>query len=394
MSYKRIWLLGFFLLGIVLASRADVLENWTTNQITTNSSGLRYLVYGAGRYVAVGEESDGGNIYSSEDGLTWTQRFSDVDSWGLTMSYSQGHFAGVGGWGIVDISTNGIDWTSAFSPLQYFLEGRSEITYGNGLYVLVGSTNGVGAILNSPDGINFTYSSSTPAPTGPIVSVAFGPGQFVAIGNNDGLEYVSSGIHAGTTWIRRPIAGGNQVSFANGLFFVPLSANSNLVSPNGLSWNLQNTGLTNMVGNVIYANGLYLARSGNYLATSTNGINWIQYSPPLPGAASLDPNLATDGTRLVTISQQEISSGPNSYNAFIYSSDVLVGIRLTNSPARQIALSGLVGRSYQLQSADSLTVGSNGWRTNLTLQLTNTPFYWTDTLATNSTRFYRGSLLP
>ena len=112
-----------------------------------------------------------------------------------------------------------------------------------------------------------------------------------------------------------------------------------------------------MVGNVIYANGLYLARSGNYLATSTNGINWIQYSPPLPGAASLDPNLATDGTRLVTISQQEISSGPNSYNAFIYSSDVLVGIRLTNSPARQIALSGLVGRSYQLQSADSLTVG-------------------------------------
>ena len=391
MSYKRIWLLGFFLLGIVLVSRADVLENWTTNQITTNSSGLRYLVYGAGRYIAVGEESDSGNIYSSEDGLTWTQCFTEPSSWGLTMSYSQGHFAGVGGFGIVDISTNGVDWTSASSPLQYFPdEGRSEITYGNGLYVLVGSTNGVGVILKSPDGTHWTYCSPTPAPGGPILSVAYGSGWFIATGN-DGSEYVSFGPNAGTTWIRRQNIGGGQVSFANGLFFVPLSAGLELV---GVGVTPQYTGLTNMLGNVIYANGLYLARSGNYLATSIDGSSWIQYSPSIPGTATLDPNLATDGTRLVTVSQQDASYGINSYNAFIYTSDVLVGIRLTNSPAPHIALSGLVGRSFQIQSADSLTSSSNGWRTNLTLQLTNTPFYWTDSTATNAARFYRGALLP
>jgi hypothetical protein len=59
-----------------------------------------------------------------------------------------------------------------------------------------------------------------------------------------------------------------------------------------------------------------------------------------------------------------------------------------------VALSGLVGRNYQIQSADMLTAGANTWRTNATLQLTNTPIVWTDATATNSARFYRGVLLP
>ena len=77
--------------------RADVLDHWTTNQITTNSFGLRHVVYGNGRYVAVGEFLDDGGIYTSEDGLNWTLRFSDMSSWGLTLSFSSNHFAGVGG---------------------------------------------------------------------------------------------------------------------------------------------------------------------------------------------------------------------------------------------------------------------------------------------------------
>ena len=67
---------------------------------------------------------------------------------------------------------------------------------------------------------------------------------------------------------------------------------------------------------------------------------------------------------------------------------------MTNNPTPKVALSGLVGRNYQIKSVDALTIGSSNWRTNATLQLTNTPYVWTDSTATNSARFYRGVLLP
>jgi hypothetical protein len=71
----------------------------------------------------------------------------------------------------------------------------------------------------------------------------------------------------------------------------------------------------------------------------------------------------------------------------------LSGIRFTNNPSRRIALSGLVGRNYQIQSTDALGASSN-WRTNATLQMTNAAIVWTDNTATNLSRFYRTVLLP
>jgi hypothetical protein len=71
----------------------------------------------------------------------------------------------------------------------------------------------------------------------------------------------------------------------------------------------------------------------------------------------------------------------------------LVNLGLTNSPARKLALAGLIGATYQIRYASTLT-GANNWQTNLTIQLTNTPYLWADPAATNSARFYRGVLLP
>jgi hypothetical protein len=181
---------------------------------------------------------------------------------------------------------------------------------------------------------------------------------------------------------------------------VPFNDKTNLLSVLGVNWILKATGLTNMLGVVTYGNGIFMAqcgisRSGSYLATSIDGTNWFQYAKQLPNycpindTSDFDVSLATDGTRLVTGS----ATGSFYYNAFIYTSDPLVGVRMTNNPSPKIAVSGLVGRNYQIQSTDALGAG-NSWRTNATFQLTNTPFVWTDTTATNSARFYRGVLLP
>ena len=303
--------------------------------------------------------------------------------------------------GIADVSANGTNWTSTFLPyFQYNGSGGQAVTYGNGLYVTVGDTNGVGNIQTSPDGVTWTSQSITGGAGGHISDVAYGALKFVAIGNGDGVVYTSTGALAGKNWAKSSIPGGNKVSYANGLFLVPLNNKTNLMSSNGTTWSQIPTGLTNLMGKVTYSNGVYMAQcgisiSGSFLATSIDGMNWVQYAKPLPNSwdssydlPDPDVSLATDGTRLVAV-------GANPYgNSFIFTSDVLVAVRMTNNPARAVALSGLVGRNYQIQSANALTSGTNNWRTNATLQLPTTPYVWTDATATNSMRFYRGVLRP
>jgi hypothetical protein len=390
---KLFWA-GVLLLGMIACGHADILDHWSTNQITTNFFSLNRVVYDGTRYVAVGEESDSGGIYTSDDGLNWNLRFSDPSSWGLSLVCSQGHFVGVGGFAI-DFSPNGLDWTAVVRPDSQAAEANifAGITYGNNLYVLVSATNTggsswSGSILTSPDGHNWTARIPAPSVGGPIASVAYNGSTFVAVGNDDGFEYTSVN---GITWVRRSIPGGSQVTSANGSFFVPLNNQTNLVSGNGTSWNLQNTGLTNELGSIIYSHGIYLAWAGNYLATSTDGLSWFQYPQPVPGNPFRQPAIATDGARLVTV---ESFGGGLDYNGFVYTSDALVGIRATNHSASQVAISGLVGRNYQIQSVASLSAGPNNWQTNVTLVLTNTPYVWSDNKTTNSSRFYRGVLLP
>jgi hypothetical protein len=397
-------LIVVFQISFLTGTHADVLDNWTTNQITTNSFGMKYVVYGNGCYVAVGEQGDGGVIYSSADGFIWTLRYSDNNGWGFTPAYSGGRFVCIGGWETA-ISADGTNWTVLLAEQIGYDETSEQcnMAYGSGVYVVVGAdqSSGVGTINTSTDGTNWTLRTSSPAPGGYISSVTYGALKFVAVGNNDGYEYTSTLPSLGTTWTRRSIPGGSQIGYGNGLFIVPLNSNTNLVSMDGINWSMQNTGLTNQLGRVTYASGLFLACSGNYLATSSNGTNWFQYPKPLPGNligpfeyVTNSAKIATDGSHLVTIGEIYLYPSSYNYNGYIYTSDVLVGVRMTNNPTPKVALSGLVGRNYQIKSVDALTIGASNWRTNATLQLTNTPYVWTDSTATNSARFYRGVLLP
>jgi len=396
---------GIFQINFMTGARADVMDNWTTNQISTNTAAFHHVVYGNGIYVVVGQYSDYGAFYTSTDGLHWKLQYTEPNSYGNTLSFSSGHFASVAprsGFNAADVSPDGTNWTTSIFVSVDYRFTPSAITYGNGLYVVAGSTNNIASIMTSPDGTTWTYRRAGTTPGGPITGLAYGNNRFAAIGNNDGNVYTSGPVSAGTSWTKNTILGGSSISSANGMFFVPLNNKTNLLSTTGSSWNAMPTGLTNQLGAVTYGNGIYMAqcgisRSGSYLATSTDGTNWFQYAKllpnycPIPDTADFDVSLATDGTRLVTGSA---TGSILSYNGFIYTSDPLVAVRMTNNPSPKVAISGLVGRNYQIQSADTLAAGSNNWRTNAALQLTNTPYVWTDTTATNSARFYRGVLLP
>jgi hypothetical protein len=398
-------LLGIFQFVFNENAHADVLDNWTTHVIAINSDAVDSITYGNGCYVATAEYFDSGSIYSSVDGVNWTLQNHNLSTWGTSLNFVNGRFVGVGGYGTVSISADGTNWIVSGVPTGYS-DYFGDITYGNGLYVKVGSTNGVGSIYTSTNGSAWTSRLSSNPLTGAkgyISSVTYGlisqtQPWFLAIGDNDGYFYTSPN---GISWTRRNIIDGSVVSFGNGLFIVPLNNNSNLVSSDGINWSLLNTGLTNQLGRVIWSSGLFMAFSGSCLATSTDGTNWFQYSNKIPNGgtrygfiAGYYQNFATDGKQLITFSNVSGSVYPPvSNNAIAYLSGPLVDIRITNNIPKKLALSGLVGRNYQIQSVNML-VASNSWQTNVILQLTNTPFDWTDSAATNSARFYRGVLLP
>jgi hypothetical protein len=384
---------GTFLLNPPQNANADILDHWTTNQLTFDYQYMTAIAYGSGHWVATAGFEDGVEYFYSTNGSNWVEADFFTGAWGSTLKCENGHFISVGGYGTISYSTNGVDWNAYYIPGPFIGDGRGfgDVSYGNGMFVSVGMTNptsfetGTGYILSSPDGTNWTSQLSQLLTRGYLSSVTYGASRFVAVGDNDGNLYYSAN---GTTWQRTLIAGGNSVTFCNGLFIIPLTAGTNLISVNGANWSQQPTGLTNWVGQISFSHGLFMGYAAGYLATSIDGTNWFQY----PNRFDSGP-FTTDGSRVATISSVYTGLGFfKGYDGYVNLSDPLVDLRLTNNTPRSVVLSGLVGRNYQILSSDILGSGAH-WSTDFSVQLTNTPFIWTDPTATNRTRFYRAALL-
>ena len=54
--------------------------------------------------------------------------------------------------GVISTSPNGFSWTN-----QYFPNSWWTITYGNGLFVVISSSDTGSIIITSPDGVTWTY---------------------------------------------------------------------------------------------------------------------------------------------------------------------------------------------------------------------------------------------
>jgi hypothetical protein len=390
-----------------LGVHAGILDHWTSVQLSANHFGLDCVAFANGRYVAFGEYSDYGIIFSSEDGQTWTLRSDGGGTGGSGLSYSVGlvftggKFFALGGFGAHGVSVDGTNWTifQGFGPNYNTAYG---VAYGSSKYVAVGNNGQTASDFNistSADGVNWVPQHSGSASTSTLSDVAYGAGKFVAIGsaNDAGHTYTSTD---GMTWTQGTIAGGNQISFIGTRFIVPYVAGTNLLSADGVTWVPVYTGLTNALWKASYANGLYISRagaSGGYFASSTDGRNWVQYPQSVPGATAQFPGfcVATDGSRLVTVSAV-YRSGSVYFDGYIHFSDPLVQLSMTNSTPPSPVLCGLVGRSYRIESADVLSNGTaTAWQPRTNLQLPSLAYVWTDpTAAAAQSRFYRAALLP
>lgn len=408
--------LGLSLLSLATSAKADALDNWRSSNIITNipyayPPGLTvsHAAYGNGRFVIVGSElmSDFGFIQSSDDGMTWTNRFGNSIYDLLDVAYGQGIFVAVGwdwyGGQNLYSSTNGVNWTARTNATVSTFYG---VTFTPGLFVAVGDGTIPGGsittnrnIYTSSNGTNWTgrASGAPPNDVHAITGVAYGAGRFVGV---DGYGYTYTST-TGITWTRSLIGAnpppassyGGSISFCNDRFIVLSGAATNLVSLDGVNWSAMVKDKTNLFTQVLYGNGLYVGLAGTNLLTSTNGTNWVLRNlQVLPGGTVT--GLALSGRNLLAVGHKATYAPTVSSQAFAYISDPFVDVGINAGFPPSLQLSGLQGRTYRVDYSDTVVQGSNNWKPLTTVLLTNSPSTLMDTNAPGSNRFYRAALLP
>jgi len=390
-----------------LNSKSEILQHWNTNLVSVPAA-LQYLIYANGHYVAYGDISinESGAIFTSEDGQNWVLRLDGSGpSGGLGngqgLYYTGGKFFAIGApWNSTSaLSDDGTNWetfefptTNSFPFYPPFVTG---VAYGSGLYVAVSEPFYGGysdwSVATSPDGKNWTpITNGIPANTA-LSGVVYCKGRFIAY--SSGATYIY-GSTSGTNW-GQLFAGhpSGPISFQSDLLIAANGPGTNLVSIDGRSWYYFPTGLTNAMGTVIYSHGIFLARAGSHLATSTDGTNWVQSPGILPGNSPQQPDFATDGARLVAVGLT--FTAPPSHG-YAYWSDDLTSIRSLGGSPFGLAVSGLAGRKYGVDYADDLpSAGVPSWNPLTNFQLSTNPVILFDQTVTNtSQRYYRSVLLP
>jgi len=211
------------------------------------------------------------SIQAANDGTTWTTQTSGFGTTGIfSVTYGDGLYVAVGSSGTLTTSTDGTTWTTRTSG--FGTTNINGVTYGDGLYVAVGRD---GKLTTSTDGITWTTRTSGFGTTR-INGVTHGDGLYVAVGSSGTLTTSPDG----TTWTTRTSGFGtngiNAVTYGDGLY-VAVGNDGNLTtSTDGTTWTTRTSGFgSTLISGVTYGDGLYVAVGNDgTLTTSPDGTTW------------------------------------------------------------------------------------------------------------------------
>ena len=169
--------------------------SWTgTNSAEAN--GWNDVTYGDGKWVAVSSSGTNRVMYSTDDGISWSNvgvTGVETSSWSST-AFGNGTFVAVAGSGTnrVMYSTDGISWTAVAAAGN---NNWTSVTYGDGKFVAV-ALDKTDRVMYSTDGISWTM--ATAQEVSRWEAVTYGGDKFVAVassGTNQVMwSYTATGI--------------------------------------------------------------------------------------------------------------------------------------------------------------------------------------------------------
>jgi hypothetical protein len=234
----------------IVGSSSDGIT-WTIQSISTTGF-ANGVVYGNSLFVAVGGSDVYTGIppmyydfipvvYTSPDGLTWTEQTSTgiTDALFKDVTYGDGLFVATGNCstgGVVYTSTDGISWARQTVPPSLY--NLNHAAYGSGLFII---TCGSNYIIKSSDGVNWVKQTINNF-SDRFQDIIYGGGKFVITGESDTLLSSADG----STWVKEP-AGSDCVLtgiiYGDGTYLIfSKGGDSPVVAPRDFSILSSNTG--------------------------------------------------------------------------------------------------------------------------------------------------------
>jgi hypothetical protein len=386
--------------GLQWSCRAFSDVVWGSN--TSQQGGPFQCAYGNGTFVI------GGTYYvpffTSPDGVNWTaqwpSQFIGADnSYCQSLSFVHGLFVAVEYDGVY-VSTDGVTWTLTLSQSISY----GGVAYGNNTFVLVEAPtiNNVQQlfVFTSPNATNWT-ARTLGANIGDYNYIAFGNGKFVvpvAYSTNYGFLTSTNGINWNTNLVDNAVFvkvgyHGNSLAFGNGVFLmVPLQTGNVLTSSDGANWQSHPspTGYGTQAGNVAFGNGEFILSSTNGIATSVDGVSWVNHNLTRTFEELFNPayswlNSIAFGHDIF-VGATITSFGGTVVSSSRLENPQLAGSELFSNGTFQMTIVGQMGHSYAVAASTNFT----SWSSLTNLIGTNAPIDVIDPETSNfNYRFYR-----
>lgn len=343
------------LLALPALAPAAAFDQWTyRTNIFPATEISQSVTYGAGRFVASFRVYPQMHLYSSEDGVTWTQRFTMPDfPLSTSVSFLHDRFLAVDSSGKYATSSNGLDW-AINTATNLTVDHSIGLAYGNGTWIVSGIYQRIyGNVWSTTNFLNWTEYNITNSPL--FRGVTFGNGKFVVVGSSfspSNSVYLSTN---GVDWSAQPGPASYALAFGQGKFVTFSPTNSVLTSSDGLNWQSHPLSFSQaFVTDISYANGTFIAvgssnQSHHTILLSTDGTNW---TPKLIGPRVGNNFLygAAYGASSFVVVGTGLPGG------IAQSSNVAIP-QLNNlqlGPSVSLDIDGEVGRAYRLEGSTNL----------------------------------------
>ncbi|WP_340399694.1 S-layer homology domain-containing protein [Paenibacillus sp. FSL H8-0079] len=349
-------------------------EHWTLSNLPAGVTGrVVALTYGAsGGFVAV---TGTGDTLNSVDGLSWTKGTNilipnrDI----FNVKYVNGAYIATGYGVIWKSDANGMNWTQIIDPNDEIHENYyslNDIIYVDGKYVIAGSDESSFPILLETTGVLNTSSTwtrhniDTINYTG-LKSITYGDGIYVAVGTlyeydiygrmiEHYMMYSSSDLVNWTTYDETTLGivgkGLNTVYYHDGKFYIAGNDNARIVLGSA-TMGSNNAGLTTVLGQTDSAPG------GGDGTTSGTAVNWAVNVPNTTSTLGLaNLVLADNQAKMELFSNSDYSTGAVTGNSTI-----------------PLTAGGAITAYIKVTAADNTTVQYYAVTVNRTATLETTP---------------------